>query len=89
MLIAQITDLHLGFDAADPREANRGRLDCVIARLTDGPNRPDLLLATGDLADHGDAESYRQLQHALSACPFPVHYALGNHDDRAAMRAMP
>ena len=83
MLIAQITDLHLGFDPDNPDEDNRHRLDSVIARLIDGPNRPDLLLATGDLVDRGDIDSYRRVAAALSRCPFPVHYMLGNHDDRA------
>ncbi len=83
MLIAQITDIHLGFDPDNPAEFNRKRLDQVIRALTDGPNRPDLLLATGDLTDRGDADSYKRLANALSACPFPVWLCMGNHDDRA------
>ena len=82
MLIAQITDVHLGFDPDNPGELNRQRLDQVLNVLCQGPNRPDLLLATGDLADKGDPESYRQLKEALGICPFPVWPCLGNHDDR-------
>lgn len=87
VLIAQITDLHLGFDPDNPAEFNRKRLDQVLRHLHEGPNRPDLLLATGDLVDRGDSDSYRRLAHALSACKFPVHMCLGNHDDRANFRA--
>ncbi len=87
MLIAQITDIHLGFEPDNPSEFNRQRLDRVLRVLIDGPNRPDLLLATGDLVDKGDEASYRRLAEALSACPFPVHYCMGNHDDRANFRA--
>jgi 3',5'-cyclic-AMP phosphodiesterase len=87
VLIAQVTDVHLGFDPGNPAEFNRKRLDQVLTYLHDGPNRPDLLLATGDLIDRGDAESYRRLENAFSACTFPVHFTLGNHDHRANFRA--
>jgi len=88
VLIAQITDIHLGFDPDNPSELNRHRLDAVLAVLIEGPNRPDLLLATGDLVDRGDVESYRRLAEALAPCPFPVHYCVGNHDDRASFHAI-
>ena len=82
MLIAQVTDLHLGFTPGKPAEYNRKRLDEVLAALIHGPNRPDLLLVTGDLTDRGDDNSYRRAALALSACPFPVYPLVGNHDDR-------
>ncbi len=88
MLIAQITDIHLGFDPGNPAELNRQRLDQVLRALIDGPNRPDLLLATGDLTDQGDPESYRALAQAFAACPFPVWPCMGNHDDRANFAAI-
>ncbi|OYY91992.1 MAG: phosphodiesterase [Sphingomonas sp. 28-66-16] len=87
MLIAQITDLHLGFEPDNPAEDNRRRLDAVLDQLIDGPNRPDLLLATGDLTDRGDPESFARLVAILRRCPFPVYPMLGNHDDRAAFAA--
>lgn len=83
MLIAQVTDIHLGFDPDNPAEFNRKRLDQVLRALNEGPNRPDLLLATGDLTDRGDPDSYRRLANALSQCAFPVWPCMGNHDDRA------
>ncbi|MGJ3649550.1 phosphodiesterase [Sphingomonas sp. GlSt437] len=82
MLIAQITDVHLGFEPDDPAEFNAKRLNRVLRLLREGPNRPDLLLVTGDLTDKGDAESYRRIANALSECPFPVYAIVGNHDDR-------
>jgi 3',5'-cyclic-AMP phosphodiesterase len=84
MLIAQITDIHLGFDPDNPSEFNRKRLDQVLRILTSMTPRPDLLLATGDLVDRGDSESYRRLKNALSICPFPVWPCVGNHDQRDA-----
>jgi len=83
MLIAQITDIHLGFEPDSPGEFNRQRLDRVVAELRSMVPQPDMLLATGDLIDRGDRASYERLSEALSGLPFPVHYALGNHDERA------
>ncbi|MCJ2177501.1 phosphodiesterase [Novosphingobium album (ex Hu et al. 2023)] len=87
MLIAQITDIHIGFDRGNPDEYNMQRLKVVLNRIVDGPNRPDLLLMTGDLTEFGDAESYARLAEAVSVCPFPVLPMTGNHDDRAALLA--
>ncbi len=83
MLIAQITDLHLGFDQGNPDEFNRQRLDRALRMLIGMQPRPDLLLVTGDLAEEGDDEiSYLRLREALADLPFPVHFAMGNHDSR-------
>jgi 3',5'-cyclic-AMP phosphodiesterase len=88
MLVAQITDLHLGFDPGVPDELNRQRLDRTLKRLADMRPRPDLLLATGDIADNGDdAVSYRAFREATAGLPFPVHPAMGNHDSRAPFLA--
>lgn len=86
MLIAQITDIHLGFDPDNPSEFNRKRLDQVLRTLTTMNPKPDLLLATGDLVDRGDSDSYRRLENALSICPFPVWPCMGNHDVRETFR---
>ena len=87
LLIAQITDLHLGFDQDDPEELNRRRLDRALAALVAMEPRPDLLLVTGDLAEEGDDEvSYRRLAGALAGLPFPCFMAMGNHDSRDAFR---
>jgi 3',5'-cyclic-AMP phosphodiesterase len=83
MLVAQITDLHLGFDPGVPDELNRQRLDRTLRRLAAMNPRPDLLLATGDIADNGDdAVSYRAFRDATRGLPFPVYPAMGNHDSR-------
>lgn len=82
MLIAQITDTHIGFDRDNPDEYNMHRLAAVLQRLADGPNQPDLLLLTGDLTEFGDPESYVRLAEAVSICRFPVWAMVGNHDER-------
>ena len=86
MLIAQITDIHLGFEPGNPAEFNRRRLDRAIEALLSMAPSPDALIVSGDLADRGEAESYRRLREALGACPFPVLPCVGNHDLRATFR---
>jgi 3',5'-cyclic-AMP phosphodiesterase len=86
-LIAQITDCHIGFDRADPEEDNVQRLRAVLARLRDGPNRPDLLLLTGDLTGYGEPDNYARLAGVIADQPFPVQLMLGNWDRREALCA--
>ncbi len=86
MLIAQISDLHIGFDSPTADDANLHRLDEVLAQLKAMSRRPDLLLVSGDLVEHGDEASYRLLGDRLAQCPFPSHLMLGNHDVRAGFR---
>ena len=89
MLVAQITDLHLGFDPGVPDEFNQLRFVRTLDTLRALPTRPDLLLVTGDIADHGDDEdAYRRYHDAISTLPFPVYHVLGNHDGRTAFRAV-
>ncbi len=83
MLIAQITDIHLGFEPENPFELNRRRLHRTLGALLALDPAPDLLLVTGDLTDLGDVGAYRHLRRALRKAPFPVHLGLGNHDRRA------
>jgi len=87
VLIAQITDIHVGFDRASQDDRNLQRLKAVVDRLSDGPNRPDMALLTGDLCEFGDAQSYALLAAALRDCPFPVWPMVGNHDAREPLIA--
>jgi len=86
MLIAQVTDIHLGFEPGNPAEFNRKRLDQVLAHLMAMNPKPDLLLATGDIVDRGDGDSYRRLKNAFGQVDFPVWPCLGNHDIRVNFR---
>ena len=88
MLIAQVTDIHLGFQPDDPAEMNRKRFDEVVESLLALTPQPDLLLATGDLTESGSITSYETLKSIAERLPFPVHFALGNHDLRANFRSV-
>ena len=72
MLIAQVTDVHLGFEPNNPAEFNRQRLDQVIRKLKTTEPVPDMLIISGDLVDRGDVESYKRLRSVIDGCGFPT-----------------
>lgn len=84
--IAQLSDIHIGFDRANPREDNLLRLEAVLDRLANPAIAPDLILLTGDLTEHGDDESYARLNAALARIAVPIWPIPGNHDTRAGLR---
>jgi 3',5'-cyclic-AMP phosphodiesterase len=86
MLIAQMTDVHIGFAPDErPEELNRVRFRATLQRLLDGPNRPDMLVLSGDITDNGDLDSFEKTAALLTDCPFPVWPMVGNHDTREAL----
>ena len=86
MLIAQMTDIHIGFaPGEEPEELNHSRFRSALERIHDGPNRPDMLVLTGDITDHGDRESFARTAALLAGCPFPVWPMVGNHDSREGL----
>ncbi|MEM9426923.1 MAG: phosphodiesterase [Pseudomonadota bacterium] len=83
-----MTDLHLTpgterIAGRDPLEWFQGGLAHAARHHPDA----DRLILTGDLTDHGDAESYEKLGDALTDVPWPVSFLLGNHDKRDTFRA--
>lgn len=83
-LIVQLSDPHIGADwnGEDPVVALREVMKAVVAL----PNRPDAVLISGDLAEHGSPNEYAAVSDAVAAIAAPVHVIAGNHDDRAALR---
>lgn len=83
VLIAQITDTHVGFEPeAGENEFNFVRFRNVLGHLLSQPVQPDLLIISGDLADSGQADCYRRIRGLIEDCPFPVQVIPGNHDSR-------
>ncbi len=83
--LVQITDLHIH---ADPAARSHGRdtlatLSAVVEAVR--AERPELVLATGDLADDGSPEAYRRLRPILRRLERPVAAIPGNHDLVGAM----
>lgn len=87
MLIAQLSDLHIGFSGEAHDEGNVLRTAAVLRKLAALDLQPDLMLVTGDLTEHGDEGSARRLAEMLRTLPYPVHVIPGNHDTRDALRA--
>ncbi len=88
LLVCQISDLHI----KAPGKLSYRKVDCaaMLARCVDEilrlPQRPDLVIATGDLADFGRPDEYRHLRELLAPLPMPLYLIPGNHDERAALR---
>ena len=69
MLVAQITDLHVAPEGSFMRQFvdSNELLARAVAYLNTMTPRPDVVLATGDLTDHGTAEEYALLREILGA----------------------
>ncbi|MEC3955189.1 metallophosphoesterase [Nocardia sp. CDC153] len=80
VLVAQLSDTHFNMGAR-----NVERVERVMAFLAELPQRPDLIIVTGDIADEGEVEEYQQARLAL-ASEVPVLVLPGNHDDRGNLR---
>ncbi len=89
MRIAQLSDLHLTADGAllFGRINTWASFGAALLRLNGLDPRPDFLVLTGDLADHGDAATYRRLADRLHELGIPHAVIPGNHDDRRQLRS--
>jgi len=87
-LIAQISDTHI----RQAGELIEGKIDtfehlsACIDRINAQPQRPDIVIASGDLADSGSAAEYRRLRSQLDRLTMPYTVMTGNHDTRAGLR---
>jgi 3',5'-cyclic-AMP phosphodiesterase len=76
-VVAHLSDCHLGATDAAPARLRRA-LDHVAA-CDPGP---DVLVLSGDVADHGLDEEYRAAAELLSTVAVPLLVCPGNHDVR-------
>jgi len=88
MLIAQITDLHIGFDGTDAPCKNTERLKGVLNELSQMQRQPDIILITGDLVESGENWAYEKLKATLSHVKIPYYFGFGNHDNREAFASI-
>ena len=83
MLLAHLSDTHLttGVLAGRPAE----RFHQALARVRALDPRPDCVVLTGDLADHGEPAEYEAALALLGGLDMPVHVVPGNHDHAPRM----
>lgn len=83
MLIAQISDTHIGLPTSLLETSGRTseHLQRAVAHLVAMSPRPDAVVLSGDCVDAGSVEEYERLAKLLEPLPMPVHLAVGNHDD--------
>jgi 3',5'-cyclic AMP phosphodiesterase CpdA len=88
LLIAQMSDPHVGTPPGflGGRVDGEAALRRAVQHLAGLQPAPDLVLVTGDLAEHGSAADYAAVRDALSPLPMPVYAIPGNHDDPALAR---
>ncbi|MEE4544509.1 phosphodiesterase [Streptomyces sp. V4-01] len=81
--LAHLSDPHVTTGVLGAAPAMALRFALGRARRLDP--RPDALVITGDLVDHGRRDEYEALREVLGSFPMPVHLVAGNHDDPAAL----
>ncbi|MGI8523588.1 MAG: metallophosphoesterase family protein, partial [Nocardioides sp.] len=82
-VIAHVSDTHVGNESTDAG----ARADRVLDHLLAMDPRPDALVVTGDVADHGLPEEYDAARAWLDRWPGPLAVCPGNHDVRDAFAA--
>jgi 3',5'-cyclic AMP phosphodiesterase CpdA len=88
MLLCQISDPHLVARGtlAYGRVDTATMLERAVRKIRALPRAPDAVVATGDLTDGAAADEYGLLAELLAPLDMPVYLAVGNHDDRDALR---
>ena len=75
----QISDTHLGFDKAANPDA-RGTALAAIAKIKALPQRPDLIIHTGDITHLSKDEQFDDAKMILGDLGTPIFYVPGEHD---------
>ncbi len=88
--IAQITDLHVGRVIPFPS----GEIDLYdrLVKAVETINAmdplPDILVVSGDLANHGNEDDYRRVKALFDTLRMPYFIVVGNHDQRSSLRSI-
>ncbi|MEU6409681.1 metallophosphoesterase [Microbispora sp. NPDC046933] len=79
LVLAHVSDIHI-----DGSERNTSR---AARALTHARSlRPDAIVLTGDLADHGAVEEYEIVRELIAGDDVPLVLCPGNHDARGNLR---
>lgn len=87
--VGHLSDTHF-LEPGLPPEGTHGydtyaAFEAVLGHIASQPDL-DLVVVTGDVADHGRPEQYEIAAAALARLPVPVYVCPGNHDADAAFR---
>lgn len=80
VVIAHFSDIHI-----DGEERSVGRAERVVRYLAGLPVSVDVVIVTGDIADHGTEAEYERVRELINL-PVPVLLCPGNHDAREPFR---
>ncbi|MGQ3301059.1 phosphodiesterase [Reyranella sp.] len=88
MLIAHLSDPHVRPEGVLYQGVvdSNAQFAAAIAQVKALDPPPELVLLTGDLVDHGQADEYVMLLRMLGALDMPVLAIPGNHDEREVFR---
>lgn len=87
--LVQLTDTHLCAEAGGTllgMDTDQS-LQCVVNLVQAERGNPDVVLLTGDLADHGSAGAYSRMRDYSRQLTNRCYWLPGNHDDRQLMEA--
>jgi 3',5'-cyclic AMP phosphodiesterase CpdA len=84
ILLAQLTDLHIGAGVGDADPARR--VERVVSAIAALDPAPDAVVVSGDLTQLGEPAQYARVRELLAPLRMPVHVLPGNHDVREALR---
>ena len=90
--ILHLSDTHFlaGSDPLYGLVDGEGKLRELFAELAASGSRPEAIVFTGDLADHGETDAYAKLraivEPAAARLGAEVIWVMGNHDDRGNFR---
>jgi 3',5'-cyclic AMP phosphodiesterase CpdA len=83
IVIAHVSDNHFGNEEQEPTARNAAVMDHLLAM----DPRPDVLVVSGDVADHGLPDEYAAARAWLDRWDGPLAVCPGNHDVRSAFVA--
>lgn len=86
--IAQISDLHVGREIQFP-SMHLDLFDELVHtanKISEMEPLPDILIVTGDLANHASERDYRRVKTVLDNLPISYYIVVGNHDSRNSLR---
>jgi 3',5'-cyclic-AMP phosphodiesterase len=82
-LLAQLSDIHIGGKAPGSGD----RFSMAIDEINAMTRRPDLVLLTGDLTEHGTSQEWDEFRSRLATLTVPSEAISGNHDRKIAALA--